>query len=106
MRKSKDNQNVCEAMVDSITENDTFTCGYCQEIFTSELGLKQHLKRSHAENQKSFECDFCDKTFKSSTGLVIHKRHSHVESQNKNGFQCELCTLIHSKCSPGVFFAS
>ena len=63
-------------------------CDYCHKCFTSETGLKTHIRLVHYEREaESFKCYECSKTFDAKTKLIRHIETHHVESPT----QCMVC---------------
>nr|XP_019531129.2 zinc finger and SCAN domain-containing protein 21 [Aedes albopictus] len=72
------------------TEKETFACPECELVFTSQLKLKNHLKKSHpepADSESPWECNICGLKVKSKTALGTHTaKHSRTSK-----FDCTFC---------------
>ena len=65
----------------------SFTCDFCNIIFTSPSNLKIHKTNVH-ERQKNYNCETCDKAFDRKFNLEVHVKMKHNKSRD---FKCELC---------------
>ena len=55
-------------------------CGYCYETFSTEKGLRSHMRKYH---ETKLECKHCQKPFKSMLGLQGHVRRYHAQGTSK-----------------------
>ena len=69
---------------------NSFSCTYCQNVFSSRTHQKDHEK-THLPppaQSKEFACDICDKSFASKKSLYVHnhKYHDSKKVVNSLGF--------------------
>ena len=72
-------------------ENKMLKCDFCDESFSDEETLSQHILSIHKsiiEGKK--KCDFCDKMYFSKYSLLAHVKTSHA---NAESYQCDETTL-------------
>ena len=75
-------------IVTEVTDESVTSCHICNRTFTTQEGLKHHLKYVHEKSPKPFLCDKCDKSFRSNSDLQRHIKFIH---EGIKEFQCDKC---------------
>ncbi|XP_062594530.1 gastrula zinc finger protein XlCGF8.2DB-like [Saccostrea cucullata] len=69
-----------------------FTCGLCQEAFTTDRLLQLHMKIHTSATP--FKCEICSKSFVAKRNLAMHVSAVHL---NERPFECEQCQKKFSR---------
>lgn len=66
-------------------------CPTCGQVFTSNLAMKSHMKRTHAE--KTFLCDFegCTQRYSENYRLQLHIKYTHLGIKEH---ECQICNKL------------
>ena len=68
----------------------SFSCNFCQKVFTAKRNLEHHIKHVHERADKVYNCEKCDKTFQWEVSL--NKHIAAVHDIGKKQYQCEVCS--------------
>lgn len=71
------------------TDNECFTCEFCDKKFTQRSYRNRHVKRVHGAEEKH-QCEVCSKTFTSKYYLQSHRK-LHTEDE------CYVCPFCNKK---------
>ncbi|XP_073842889.1 uncharacterized protein [Musca autumnalis] len=78
-----------------LSVNAEYTCGICDQKFTTQRGLKRHSVMMHAEAHSSqtrtkYKCELCDCSYVEDKALRAHIRHKHPLSIDSE-YICQIC---------------
>jgi len=76
---------VNQTMMSENSDEDQFTCRYCEKVLYSARSLQIHEDR-HTETLK-YRCIYCDKTFPSQSSMTRHERTHTGEKE----YPCVVC---------------
>ncbi|XP_068190754.1 zinc finger protein 532 isoform X2 [Antennarius striatus] len=71
------------------TTGSGFTCGDCNNLFSSREVFVAHMRREHGKVLKKHPCPQCDKSFSSPHSLCRHNRLKH--KGHRKGHTCPYC---------------
>lgn len=82
-------------------------CSICNKLFSSQVILKQHMRRQHL-TEEELRCSECNMTFNTTKRLERHElMHKHFEERiNESGdktFHCRNCTKSYDSCNEKLF---
>src|SRR4051794_30473628 len=73
-------------------ERAGFQCALCSRLFTSGLGLQQHV-RTHTQ-ERPWHCDLCKTSYKTIKGFKDHRLSNHgVRSEGDKVYSCAQCAF-------------
>ncbi|XP_015034694.2 zinc finger protein 660 [Drosophila willistoni] len=86
-------QNLTMHMNTHKNQKRCFSCDNCNESFTTEVQLNEHVRLLHMAQHGSFRCPYCPRTFSRNAGLRAHLRLH----DNDRPYMCNFCPRAYSR---------
>ncbi|XP_067642134.1 zinc finger protein 782-like [Eurosta solidaginis] len=78
-----------------LIKRDKYSCPQCNEFFSKNAELGDHVNQVHALGSTPFLCDHCDKSYRNLRSLKEHVVQAHQDKiKLQDHFQCSECPKV------------